>query len=457
MEDIFEGVYLNNYRFEKYLRGDSHCGVFQGVHLKTAKKVAIKVFFLKEKHPKFKDFLSQQLETYRLIKNPNVLRIEEYFESEDHGFLVYEFCKSKTLEDYWIKHKKLILEKKLIKIIRQIFNGFKALCDKKLFNRDYRLKNILVSENKVKVGDSLDIVSTNSLFFQNQREYMAPEVLEEGDVRKNCAEADLWSIGVAVYKLIYGKAPFQGVNDLLLIKDIKRRIFDEGKNQSSDSLPTAKKGIEFPREGLKFPGLFESLLRKIFRPAASRIISDVFSEDLLLRRFDEKDFEGESELILSLKSTNEANKEVGSTNWFSLAKSLPLQNLGLNSTNHPHPNSMKHSAEDDSEIEKKSPLLGNQVKSFPPCVNQNLNNNEKNEQVKKQNVEEVLQKLESEEETKLTQRESSTLGYPNNSLICEKKQKNIIASCKNKNSKEGEKSFQKSIGGQFCLGFLSKK
>lgn len=287
MEDSFEGIYLNNYKFEKYIRGDSHCAVFQGVHLKTARKVAIKSFFLKEMHPRLKEFIKNDLDTYRSIKNPNVLRIEEYFESDIYGFMVYEYCKDHTLEDFWSKHKKLVPEKKLIKIIRQMFNGFKALWEKKIFGRDYKLKNILVSENKVKVGECLDFVKTGSVLFQNQREYLAPEILEEGDTSQP-SKADLWSLGVALYKLTYGKSPFQGINDLLLLKDIKK-YFENVKNMESGT--ESKVLNRFERQDLRFGELFKELFVNIFKKLEDRHITTIFKQDLIIRKFKKDEFE----------------------------------------------------------------------------------------------------------------------------------------------------------------------
>ena len=47
---------------------------------------------------------------------------------------------------------------------------------------------------------------------------MAPQVLDE---RPYGMEADLRSIGVVYYQLIYGKYPYNGMNDYDILKKIK--------------------------------------------------------------------------------------------------------------------------------------------------------------------------------------------------------------------------------------------
>ncbi len=47
---------------------------------------------------------------------------------------------------------------------------------------------------------------------------MAPEVLDE---RPYGFEADIWSLGVVYYQLLYGKYPYQGVSDPDILKRIR--------------------------------------------------------------------------------------------------------------------------------------------------------------------------------------------------------------------------------------------
>ena len=62
---------------------------------------------------------------------------------------------------------------------------------------------------------------------------MAPEVLEE---RPYSYEADIWSIGVVYYSLLYGKEPFTGQTDYEILNKIKKTPIDfSGVNISKES------------------------------------------------------------------------------------------------------------------------------------------------------------------------------------------------------------------------------
>ena len=62
---------------------------------------------------------------------------------------------------------------------------------------------------------------------------MAPEVLEE---RPYSYEADIWSIGVVYYSLLYGKEPFTGRTDYEILNKIKKTPIDfSGVNISKES------------------------------------------------------------------------------------------------------------------------------------------------------------------------------------------------------------------------------
>lgn len=318
MESSFEGTYLNGYKFEKYLKGGSQCSVFESVHLKTGRKVAIKVFFLNDMHSKLKAFLNgSELLIYRSIRNENILKIDEYFESGAHGFVVYEFCMNRTLESFWIdKHQKHIEERMLIKIIRQIFHAYRDLIENSLFRRDYTLRNILIHKSKVKLGDCLHFMKASSFQFSSQREYLAPEVLEEGENLKEPGKADLWTLGVSIYKLTYGQSPFHGITDFLLLKDIKNKM--------------EKNTLKYERNDLIYGEDFQEVLKKIFRPVESRSIVEVFQSQLLRKKYKSQDFNSED--MISFKSdSNEKSKKHRS--YDKLVKSAPVDNFVKNKDN----------------------------------------------------------------------------------------------------------------------------
>jgi hypothetical protein len=114
-------------------------------------------------------------------------------------------------------------------------NGFRELHAHKIMHRDFKLANIFLNDDNLIIGDfgfaksGADMASTKL----GSPITMAPELLNAGSVVRYTNKADLWSIGVCFYQMIFGKPPFNAKN----LDDLKMLV----KNKSGDNL-------EFPSE-----------------------------------------------------------------------------------------------------------------------------------------------------------------------------------------------------------------
>ena len=64
--------------------------------------------------------------------------------------------------------------------------------------------------------------------------YMAPEILRGQDY---CIKADIWSLGVILYEMIYGVCPYDAKNlvGLISLIDTQDLKFDDKKDVSDDT------------------------------------------------------------------------------------------------------------------------------------------------------------------------------------------------------------------------------
>lgn len=105
-----------------------------------------------------------------------------------------------------------LTQKKAVVFLKQIINGFKALHEKNIIHRDFKNDNILLNEEQVKIADFGFARQFNSNVSKTYSQVgtpitMAPEVHEGSSYG---LKADVWSLGVVFYELIYGYCPYQG-------------------------------------------------------------------------------------------------------------------------------------------------------------------------------------------------------------------------------------------------------
>jgi serine/threonine-protein kinase ULK/ATG1 len=147
---------------------------------------------------------------------------------QDHGriYLILEYCRGGDLHAYLQRHKR-VSETVAKHFIRQLASGLQMLRDNNVVHRDLKPQNILLVENNenslLKIADFgfakfLQPFALAETLCGSPL-YMAPEVMQ---AQKYDAKADLWSVGVILYQLVTGIPPFNGDNQIQLLKNILR-------------------------------------------------------------------------------------------------------------------------------------------------------------------------------------------------------------------------------------------
>ena len=153
------------------------------------------------------------------LQHTNVVALLDCKETQNHVFLVMEYCNGGDLADYL--HAKGTLSEDTVRLfLRQIAGAMKALNAKGIVHRDLKPQNILLCHKSIKSNPSpndivLKIADFGFARFLNEGVmaatlcgspmYMAPEVIMS---LQYDAKADLWSIGTIVFQCLTGKAPF---------------------------------------------------------------------------------------------------------------------------------------------------------------------------------------------------------------------------------------------------------
>jgi len=211
----------------------------EGVNKSTGKKVAIKS--IKSRYIKNK-LLKKEIEIMKKVGNhPNILKLEEVFETKNHLFLVLELVTGGELFDQIVARGEYS-EKDASNIVRQIISAVAHLHANGIAHRDLKPQNLLCAGAD---GDDIRMADfgLSKMFDQGEYlvtccgspEYVAPEVLECKPYDKAC---DLWSVGVITYVLLTGCFPFWDKNNAVLYEKIRR--VEYGWPSGSEISPEAK-------------------------------------------------------------------------------------------------------------------------------------------------------------------------------------------------------------------------
>ena len=176
----------------------------------------------------------REIEILKRINHKNIARLIEVINTPKQILIIQELVNGISLREYYnreIRNQKGISEHKGIifkKIFKQIFDAMDYLHKNNIAHRDIKLENILMTRDyEIKIIDfgfgMFNPENKLQHFFCGTPNYMPPEIT----IKKPYVgqKADLWSLGVLVYKMYCADFPFKGKNEKELYKAIRKGKF----------------------------------------------------------------------------------------------------------------------------------------------------------------------------------------------------------------------------------------
>ena len=195
--------------------------------------------------------INNEIELLKNLDHPNIVKIFEYFISDDSYYLITEYCPGGSLLN--LKNKiQTFTEESAAYIMYQVFRGVNYCHENKIIHRDLKPENIVVvGENNLdKSLYDIKIIDfgTAKIFKNNVVEkqiagspnYIAPEVL----LKKYNEKCDLWSCGVILYFLVVGSLPFKGKTNEETLKKINEAKYIFPARFKQESSPEIKNLID---------------------------------------------------------------------------------------------------------------------------------------------------------------------------------------------------------------------
>ena len=296
------GYQKNNYKRGSLIGKGAFGNVYESKNPIFDNKVAMKVIDKKKiniddniKNGEEVDMKSE-INILKKLSHPNIVRIFEFYETDNYFYIITEFCKCGELSKY-IKNNELT-ETQLCVIFYQVFSGLIYLHENHIIHGDLKPQNILISsiENNsisnedyswIKIIDfgtakifkktiikGDDIVGT--LY------YIAPEVFSS-NYDKYDEKSDIWSVGIILYKALTKKYPFIGLSDEETVQSILENDYNHTLLEDySDELKDLIKNL-LMKDPNKRPSATEALNHIWFKKFnGRRLFTDFKKEEMTI-------------------------------------------------------------------------------------------------------------------------------------------------------------------------------
>ena len=175
------------------------------------------------------------------LESPNIVTVYEVSEFSGRPFFSMQYIKGKTLQHY-CQHERLSVER-ILELVIGIADGLAQAHDRGIIHRDIKSANIVVdSEMRPKILDfGLAAVRGAEALTQagstlGTIAYMSPEQAQGKSVDNR---SDLFSLGVVLYELLTGEAPFRKENNaatLNMILNVEPEALSRHKPDIPDSI-----------------------------------------------------------------------------------------------------------------------------------------------------------------------------------------------------------------------------
>jgi serine/threonine protein kinase len=274
---LHEGAVLNG-RYETIspLNHGSFGMVFQARDLVTDDNVAIKVITKSTATINCPsafavDERSEELGVHlRLGSHDHVVNLLQSFETQNHIYLVLEFCSNGDLYEA-IRFDKGPLETEHVRdFMMQLVTAVEYIHSKGIYHRDIKPENIFLTQSgDMKLGD-FGLATSDPWSWEvavGSDRYMAPEQYDPTHAGYSTAKADIWAIGIVLLNILFQRNPFAvpAESDPLYADFAldRQSLFDVFPNMSQDTYEVIRHCMAIDPERRDLSAVKDALARAV--------------------------------------------------------------------------------------------------------------------------------------------------------------------------------------------------
>ena len=216
-------VINDRYRIQRRVGRGGMADVFLARDLLLDRDVAVKVLFPEfAVDPKFVERFRREAQSAANLNHPNIVAVHDWGKFEGTYFIAMEYIQGRTLADI-CRNGRQLEATQAAEIASEVAAALGFAHDAGLAHRDIKPANILIgSTGIVKVADFGIARAMNSATESNLTQvgsvmgtasYFSPEQAQGGQPDPR---SDLYSLGIVMYEMVAGRAPFTGENPVAI-------------------------------------------------------------------------------------------------------------------------------------------------------------------------------------------------------------------------------------------------
>jgi len=181
----------------------------------------------------------REAKTLAQLIHPNIVQVYDLIVDRGHLWMALEFVEGGNLSSY-LEKKGFLSVEEASTILIPVARGLAHAHDRGIVHRDLKPANILLTREHVpkisdfgiaKISQSSELTQPGAVL--GSPIYMSPEQCSGGSVD---FRADIYSLGITLYKLLTGKVPFEGDTSTVMA----RHIFEQppALSEIHDGIPS---------------------------------------------------------------------------------------------------------------------------------------------------------------------------------------------------------------------------